>query len=608
MLTASRRATIDELVSLTSMTPPQFDALIRRAIGRYAEFVQELPASEMHHHSTPGGMLDHGLEVARHALALRRGHILPPGVEPEQIQKLADRWTYAIFTAALLHDIGKAAVDIVVTLYDHHQAPLGRWNPWAGAMPSHAEYYTATHARERRYRLHQRVGTLLAHHVVPIRGIAWLSEDRELFGAWAAYLTGDSEAAGILGQIIAQADGRSVAMNLGADPPTPQANAPTDHNMNPSARSAGAATQKPLHEKMLTALRYLLAESDALPLNRNGAAGWLVDGSLWLVSKRAVDAIRDHLLQEGHHGIPSRNDRLFDTLQEHRILNPTPDDRAIWKARVSGDGWAHDLTLLRIPASTIWPNPDTMPEPFTGTVVPACESNETMGDTRPSPKPKSDPTPETSGSAPVSENQQARPSNTHQIDADRANDAPAIDAQLEDDEYLGEPEYELYGLDPATKDAKTAPATIPQAADTEEPNDAAHDSAETRNSDDDGEQFVEWLRQGIKDQSITVNQPHARVHIAPDGIALVSPAIFRDFARRYDKSWTHVQKRFLRMHLHRRTESGTNIHKYLVEGERKPNGERQSSKSISVVLLTDPATLWPDHAPPPTNPHLRKKK
>ena len=87
---------------------------------------------------------------------------------------------------------------------------------------------------------------------------------------------------------------------------------------------------------MLTALRVLLLEGE-LPLNRNGAAGWIKDNSCWLVSKRTIDAIRNQLTTEGHTGLPSKNGRMYDILQEHGILVPC-DDKAIWKVTVSGDG------------------------------------------------------------------------------------------------------------------------------------------------------------------------------------------------------------------------------------------------------------------------------
>ena len=86
--------------------------------------------------------------------------------------------------------------------------------------------------------------------------------------------------------------------------------------------------------------------------------------------------MRAHLGAEGHTGIPSKNERIYDTLQEHGVLEPC-GDRAIWRATVAGPGWSHDLTLIRIRAQRIWPQIENGPEPFEGSVIPqeASESD-----------------------------------------------------------------------------------------------------------------------------------------------------------------------------------------------------------------------------------------
>ena len=120
----------------------------------------------------------------------------------------------------------------------------------------------------------------------------------------------------------------------------------------------------PLHERLLTGLRFLLKENQ-LPLNRNGAAGWFDGERLWLVSKWGIDALRDHLTGEGHTGIPSRNDWIFDELQQYKVLIPHRE-RAVWTVSVAGDDWSHTLTCLCFPAARIWPDPESRPEVFAG--------------------------------------------------------------------------------------------------------------------------------------------------------------------------------------------------------------------------------------------------
>ncbi len=67
----------------TSLSGELFAELYQTPVARFAELVQQFPASEYHHHSHPGGLLDHTLEVMAFAAKLRQRHLLPPGAAPE---------------------------------------------------------------------------------------------------------------------------------------------------------------------------------------------------------------------------------------------------------------------------------------------------------------------------------------------------------------------------------------------------------------------------------------------------------------------------------------------------------------------------------------------
>ncbi|HEE1153567.1 TPA: TraI domain-containing protein, partial [Klebsiella pneumoniae] len=64
LATPLRQASLRQLRQLTPLPDTLFDSWILTAINRFAALVQLLPASQSHHHSIPGGLLDHSLEVA----------------------------------------------------------------------------------------------------------------------------------------------------------------------------------------------------------------------------------------------------------------------------------------------------------------------------------------------------------------------------------------------------------------------------------------------------------------------------------------------------------------------------------------------------------------
>ena len=78
-----RRQLLDRIWQYTALSHAQFTQFYLNPIHRYAEQVQQLPASETHHHAYLGGMLDHGLELVACSLKLRQSYLLPTGAAPE---------------------------------------------------------------------------------------------------------------------------------------------------------------------------------------------------------------------------------------------------------------------------------------------------------------------------------------------------------------------------------------------------------------------------------------------------------------------------------------------------------------------------------------------
>ena len=88
---------------------------------------------------------------------------------------------------------------------------------------------------------------------------------------------------------------------------------------------------------------------------------------------RLADEVRTYLAQhESSTGVPGkdRNDRLFDTWQEHGAVTPAPDGGAVWRVRVECDAWSPPdaLTVLAFPLERVYPPGSPRPSAMRGRI------------------------------------------------------------------------------------------------------------------------------------------------------------------------------------------------------------------------------------------------
>ena len=514
-------------------------------LHNYAELSQQLPASEAHHHAETGGLLRHGLETVLEALLLRRNQLLPPGAAAEEIARHQDLWTYATATSALLHDVGKPITDLVVT----YVLPAGgrpqRWQPLIAPLPAGAHYRFRFNP-QRQYHRHTLIPPLLAQRIIPQTGLEWLASEPAIFDAWLATISG-SDDAGPLAAIAHEADGLSAARDLSGGVRT----------RSPAARA------KPLSERLLTGLRHMVKEGD-VTLNRPGASGFVADGSLWLVSKRVLDDLREHLTKEGQTGIPGRNDRLMDELQQWHVIQPN-GDKAVWYRNIQIGDWCQALTCLRMDVTQIWPSLKDVPTTIDIVVTPVDRDPEKQGQATLDPAVAV----QTIGGSSVMKNSVGAisPPGAPHISNSPALINPAQPSNSCDDLPLP---FDLPG---AMVTAEAQPGKADPFEATVEP---AHTAAPNDNIDI-GQRFVEWLTQNIREERVEINTPRARLHVLPEGLAMITPGIFRDFSPEH---WDRAQKRFQKLKLHTKTTRDTNIWTCQVAKDRKRS-------TVKVMLIPD---------------------
>lgn len=532
-----RRQLLDRIWQYTALSHVQFTQLYLNPIHRYAEQVQQLPASETHHHAYLGGMLDHGLELVACSLKLRQSYLLPTGAAPEDQAAQTDAWSAGIAYGALLHDIGKIAVDLLVERQD------GRvWHPWQGSLD---QPYRFRYIKGRDYHLHGAAAGLLYTHILDRPILDWLSGFPPLWASLLYVLAGQYERAGVLGELVMQADRVSTAQNIGGNP-----------------KKALQAPTHSLQHHLTTGLRHLVQHE--LKLNQPGAAGWLTQDALWLVSKTVTDKLRAYLLSQSIEGIPSSNLAVFDELQSHGLVESTPEGKAIWTALVAQGNWQQSFTFLRLQPALIWGNEDR-PEAFSGTVSIAAHDHST--DTQiPTPAPET-------------------------VSARSGQSQPQPDpTALEDADYLGTL-LDMFELEE------------PEASDA--PSESALETS-TLPSDNPGQAFLNWVKEGILSHKLVINDSKAKIHTVSGSVFLVTPGLFQRYAQEFPdislgadsagEEWRWVQKQFEKLKVHRKRDNGLNIWACQVQGPRKRT-------TLKGYLIEDPKHFF--ELIPPDNPFLK---
>jgi integrating conjugative element relaxase (TIGR03760 family) len=579
LLSEERREVIlDRIWEQTSVSRESFTRLYQAPIARYAELVQELPASESHHHSYLGGMLDHGLELVLYALRLRQSYLLPVGAAPEDQAAHADVWTAGVAYGGLMHDTGKLLCDIRV------ETKSGQpWHPWHGPL---TEAYRFKYIPGRDYKLHNAAAAVMVHQVLGTEVMDWISKNQPLWGSLLYLLSGDYTEAGVLGEIVSKADRTSTAMNIGANP-----------------EKALQAPPTTLQSHLIRGLRQLLKDDEhKLKMNMPGAACWLTADGLWLVSKVVADKLRAFLLSQSVDKVPSKNSSLFDELQSHRLIEPNADGNAIWKAKVIDGTWEQEFTFLRVKPSLIYGN-EEYPPTFTGTITwddkPVSPSESTVINDE-AKKPASPPVQPTKNQAP-------------QMSSPTATESPAVDDGIDDilsllgmntPEDLTTPtpdtekavnsEQEETGpiIKPSTEPVKAVtqptkpavpekpskPAAIVQAS--PKPKQAPTKIPGSQLTPENlGQSFIDWIKAAVSSRSIYINDSRAQIHTVDGKAFLVTPGIFQRFSDQHPelqqlnpdttvKNWIWVQRSFERLQLHIKREDDLNIWQCTVRGPR----------------------------------------
>ncbi len=604
---------LPELFRLVGVQEQHFDNLYLSSLYAFAEAVQLAPASESHHHAGPGGLLKHTLEVVHNALQLRKAYQLPRRGEPETIVAQEHAWTFGVFAGALLHDAGKvmSRSPLLISLSDGTERP---WNPHDRQLMDIAPVSYRIAFKDAPYRAHNRYALTLFSVILPSIARGWLTNYPHILSQLVAYLWGDEFESGDIGEIVVKADRASTAANLGGNPDTLKF---------PDAKVSTA-------EQLVSGLRQLLGEQD-IKLNQNGGMGWIHNDFAYFVCKPLAEKLQGYLASQGVTGIPSDTTRIYDILQEGGFALSTAEDQAIWNITVQGDGYQHNFTCLKFearrlfshnrslpsfnglvmegaaptaaPATTI-PIPEVAPvpatQPATVPVSPVAAPTPIHRETTPSPRPAVTDTAPRKESVPVSPLAAIQAKHIQESVPASSNHAVATGSLPQKNETVsaqeannnvaqssvptGMPASPVIMGRAAPEPALERPRNVGQPITTEA---VAEDQLSTpapssaQMTDDTGKIFLGWIKSGIHDKALQVNNGKAPIHFVEEGVLLISPVIFKVFCKQHglhgENDYNKLQKRLIRMNKHIKGKlTNKNILNYIGKkaggGEFKLNG------------------------------------
>ena len=322
-----------------------YDVLYQETLHRFFELVQLMPASQAHHHAVPAGLMIHTLEVIEHALTLRQKYKLPQFAAQEIQEAERHVWTFAIFIAALLHDVGKR-----ITMCRFILESGKELEPFADISKFTGATYRLAFVDTRYYALHEKMGLAFVAYLLGPIGLNFLLPRLHIMEEVSAYIHEDKTNQGIIGKILREADKHSTGGSLA----------------HTSSRRFKGANLLNIGERLMTQLRQLLAANHFLINRGNGNVYTTPEGYTYIISKTLADELRNTMREQGETDIPGDNLRIFDILQEFGFAETNASGQIIHYIQRTYQGKTDNFSVLKFRTSRLF---QVMPPGFPGQVV-----------------------------------------------------------------------------------------------------------------------------------------------------------------------------------------------------------------------------------------------
>ena len=312
------------------LSDEEIDRYVIPVVQRFIQQVHLIPASEMHHHWSGGGLLVHSLEVARYAVEMSESEAFSADTQ-ERIYENRPRWACACCILGLIHDVGKCH-DVTVASDDGDvwnclEEPVMAWFERLNLAE-----YRVSWRRDRVSKAHESRSLRMAYlRLIPQETVGFLSEvtGPEILDAIDAAVVGRE---GKLTHILKQAEAQSIA---------------ADAEQRREDSIAQADPSKFFSRAVVQAVQGLLGTGRWKPNGRDSLVFY--DGQHWFVeaAARAGLDIRESALGQGNRFVPQSIDAQIEMLESSGALVPGEGGELRWVLEsVQGNRLAETKTCV----------------------------------------------------------------------------------------------------------------------------------------------------------------------------------------------------------------------------------------------------------------------
>jgi len=329
-----------------------FERDVVTLIYRYATYVHLLPATANNYFSSPGGLLQLGLETGFFSLQGTDAHIFSGRSTISVRRQLEPRWRHATFIAGLCCELHRVLSHLIVTDADGEQwpsylHPLAKWLADRGAQ----RYFL----RWRPQAMETRgLGVFALPHVVPPEVLQHLSEDNAIIVPHLMASIGGVPLyrdRNVLDELVR----RSLALVI-------------DRNLVANADRYGSPQfGSHLERYLVDALRRLASGNSAWIPNREKSRVWFGADGLFLLWPSAAEDVHKLLEADQLPGIPKAPETMLELLLGAGVFIAQDAAQATWTIQPPGAKALLECVKVATPAilfAGIDPAPPALEQKF----------------------------------------------------------------------------------------------------------------------------------------------------------------------------------------------------------------------------------------------------